>query len=129
MQIRLNRRVECHAPNSVVHDVVGVYSGPDQPYLVGPLRVNGRDPQHRSYRSFLSDPDGNGWLMQEIPARLPGRVATPTYSSAADLWQALRRAAAAHRHHEARIGQADPNWPDWYAVYMVREQAGEGRPR
>src|SRR4051794_12638280 len=93
--------------SEVFHDAGGVYAGPDQPYLFGRLRVSGHDPQHRSYRSFLSftDPDGNGWLMQEITARLPGRVGTPTYSSAADLSQALRRAAAAHGQHEARIGQ------------------------
>jgi hypothetical protein len=82
----------------------------------------------RSYRSFASfrDPDGNGWLLQEVTTRLPGRVAgDTTYASPGDLSQALRRAAAAHGQHEARTGKADPNWPDWYAEYMVREQAGE----
>jgi catechol 2,3-dioxygenase-like lactoylglutathione lyase family enzyme len=116
----------------VFHDAGGVYAGTDQPYLFGQRRVGGPDPEHRSYRSFLSfsDPDGNGWLMQEITARLPGRVAgDTTYASAGDLSQALRRAAAAHGQHEARTGQADPNWPDWYAEYMVREQAGEELPK
>jgi len=116
----------------VFHDAAGVYAGPDQPYLFGRLRVSGPDPEHRSYRSFLSfsDPDGNGWLLQEITTRLPGRVAgDTTYASAGDLAQALRRAAAAHGQHEARTGQADPNWPDWYAEYMVREQAGEELPK
>ena len=116
----------------VFHDAAGVYAGPDQPYLFGRLRVSGPDPEHRSYRSFLSftDPDGNGWLLQEITTRLPGRVAgDTTYASAGDLSQALRRAAAAHGQHEARTGQADPNWPDWYAEYMVREQAGEELPK
>ena len=70
------------------------------------------------------------WLFQEITARLPGRVtADTTYPSASELSQALRRAAAAHGQHEARIGQADPNWPDWYAEYMVREQSGEELPK
>src|SRR5271167_2458011 len=104
----------------------GVYAGPDEPYLFGRVRVSGPDPEHRSYRSFASfhDPDGNGWLFQEITTRLPGRVAgDTTYASASDLSQALRRAAAAHGQHEARTGQADPNWPDWYAEYMVREQS------
>jgi hypothetical protein len=61
---------------------------------------------------------------------LRGRVggATP-YATAGDLSQALQRAAAAHGQHEARTGQADPNWPDWYAEYMVREQAGEELPK
>ena len=51
-----------------------------------------------------------------------------TYNSAPDLAEALRRAAAAHGEHEARTGEADENWPDWYAEYMVREQAGEELP-
>jgi hypothetical protein len=51
-----------------------------------------------------------------------------TYTSAGDLSQALRRAAAAHGEHEARTGEADANWPDWYAEYMVREQAGQELP-
>ena len=116
----------------VFHDAGGVYAGPDQPYLFGRLRVSGPDPDHRSYRSFVSfsDPDGNGWLLQEFTTRLPGRVAgQTTYASAGDLSQALRRAATAHGQHEARTGQADPNWPDWYASYMVREQAGEELPK
>ena len=39
-------------------------------------RVAGRDPEGRSYFTFASfeDPDGNGWLLQEITARLPGRL-------------------------------------------------------
>ncbi len=118
--------------SEVFHDAGGVYAGTDQPYLFGRLRVSGPDPEHRSYRSFVSfsDPDGNGWLLQEVTTRLAGRVAgDTTYASAGDLSQALQRAAAAHGQHEARTGQADPNWPDWYAEYMVREQAGEELPK
>jgi len=109
----------------------GVYSGQDEHYLFGSARVSGPDPEHRSYRSFASfhDPDGNGWLFQEITTRLPGRVAGDTsYGSGNDLASALRRAAAAHGQHEARTGQPDPNWPDWYADFMVREQSGEAPP-
>jgi catechol 2,3-dioxygenase-like lactoylglutathione lyase family enzyme len=116
----------------VFHDGGSVHAGTDQPYLFGRLRVSGPDPEHRSYHSFVSfnDPDGNGWLLQEITTRLPGRVAgVTTYASAGDLSQALRRAEAAHGQHEARTGQADKNWPDWYAEYMVREQAGEELPK
>jgi catechol 2,3-dioxygenase-like lactoylglutathione lyase family enzyme len=118
--------------SEVFHDAGGTYSGPDQPYLFGRLRISGPDPQHRSYRSFVSfsDPDGNGWLLQEITARLPGRVAgDTTYASVGDLSLALKRAAAAHGQHEARTGQADPNWPEWYAEYMVREQDGGELPQ
>jgi catechol 2,3-dioxygenase-like lactoylglutathione lyase family enzyme len=111
----------------------GVYAGPDEPYLFGRLRVSGPDPEHRSYRSFASfhDPDGNGWLFQEITTRLPGRVTgDTTYASASDLASALRRAAAAHGEHEKRTGgQRDENWPDWYAEYMVREQSGKELPQ
>lgn len=118
--------------SEVFHGGNGVYTGSDETYLFGSVRVSGPDPERRSYRSFASfkDPDGNGWLLQEITARLPGRVATnTTYSSVSDLSQALRRAAAAHGEHEKRIGQADSNWPDWYAEYLVREQSGEGLPQ
>ena len=105
---------------------------PDQPYLFGRLRVSGPDPEHRSYRSFasFSDPDGNGWLLQEITTRLPGRIdsAATSFGSASDLASALRRAAAAHGEHEKRTGQRDENWPDWYAAYMVAEQSGEELP-
>jgi hypothetical protein len=117
----------------VFHDANGVYLGTDEPYLFGRLRVSGPDPEHRSYRSFasFSDPDGNGWLLQEITTRLPGRIdsAATTFASANDLASALRRAAAAHGEHEKRIGKADPNWPDWYAAYMVAEQAGTELPQ
>jgi catechol 2,3-dioxygenase-like lactoylglutathione lyase family enzyme len=95
-------------------------------------RVDGAAPDGATYGSFasFSDPDGNTWLLQEITTRLPGRVdpATTAFSSAADLSAALQRASAAHGEHEARIGAADPDWPDWYAEYMVREQAGEELP-
>lgn len=118
--------------SDVFHDGSGVYSGPDEPYLFGRVRVNGEDPEHRSYRSFASfrDPDGNGWLLQEITNRLPGRVAgDTTFTSAGDLSQALRRAAAAHGEHEKRLGHADGDWPDWYSDYMVAEQAGGELPK
>jgi catechol 2,3-dioxygenase-like lactoylglutathione lyase family enzyme len=95
-------------------------------------RVSGLDPERRSYASYASfrDPDGNGWLLQEITTRLPGRVdaADTGFASAADLAGALRRAAAAHGEHEKRIGQSDENWPDWYAAYMVAEQSGAKLP-
>jgi catechol 2,3-dioxygenase-like lactoylglutathione lyase family enzyme len=112
----------------------GMYVGPDEPYLFGRVRVSGPDPEHRSYRSFASfhDPDGNGWLFQEITTRLPGRIdsAATSFASVNDLASALRRAEAAHGEHEKRAGgQRDENWPDWYAEYMVSEQAGKELPK
>jgi catechol 2,3-dioxygenase-like lactoylglutathione lyase family enzyme len=101
-------------------------AGPGQPPLSGP------DPQGRSYSSFatFSDPDGNGWLLQEITVRLPGRVDTDgaSFTSSADLVGALRRAAVAHGEHERRIGQRDEGWADWYADYIVSAQGGKPLP-
>lgn len=96
-------------------------------------RRSGREPTGRSYASWASfkDPDGNDWLIQEVTNRLPGRVDTgdTTFSSSNDLAAALRRAANAHGEHEKRNGgQHDENWPDWYAEYMVAEQAGKPLP-
>ena len=96
-------------------------------------RVAGRDPESRSYFSFVSfeDPDGNRWLLQEITTRLPGRIdsAATMFNSVSDLSSALRRAEAAHGEHEKRTGERDANWPDWYAKYMVAEKAGTELPR
>ena len=111
----------------------GIYAGTDETYLFGSVRVSGPDPEHRSYRSFASfkDPDGNGWLFQEITTRLPGRIdsAATAFASANDLADAMRRASVAHGEHEKRIGDADANWPEWYARYMVAEQAGAELPK
>jgi catechol 2,3-dioxygenase-like lactoylglutathione lyase family enzyme len=119
--------------SEVFHGAADAYSGPDEPYLFGRIRVNGPDPDHRSYRSFASfrDPDGNGWLFQEITTRLPGRIeaTATTFASANDLASAFRRAEAAHGEHEKRTGQRDANWPDWYAAYMVAEQSGKDLPQ
>ncbi|HEX6519206.1 MAG TPA: VOC family protein [Streptosporangiaceae bacterium] len=95
-------------------------------------RVRGPAPDHASYSSFatFSDPDGNGWLLQEVTTRLPGRTGTAetAFASVADLASALRRAEAAHGEHEKRTGQRDENWPQWYAAYMAAEQAGTEQP-
>jgi catechol 2,3-dioxygenase-like lactoylglutathione lyase family enzyme len=95
-------------------------------------RVSGPAPGDATYGSFatFSDPDGNGWLFQEVTTRLPGRIdpGATSFASASDLAGALRRAEAAHAEHEKRIGHADPDWPDWYAEYMVRERAGQELP-
>ncbi len=95
-------------------------------------RASGPDPDRRTYASFLTfnDPDGNSWLLQEVTARLPGRIDSDEtkFAGVADLAGALRRAAVAHGEHEQRTGRPDPNWPDWYAAYMVAEQAGKKQP-
>ena len=127
----LDRGVEV---SEVFHGGNNIYAGPDEPYLFGRIRISGPDPEHRSYRSFASflDPDGNGWLLQELTTRLPGRIdsAATTFASVSDLASAMRRASKAHGEHEARTGgQRDENWPDWYAAYMVAEQSGQELPQ
>ncbi len=102
-------------------------AGPGKPAIRGP------DPERRSYFTYatFSDPDGNEWLLQEVTTRFPGRIDsnTTSFASVSDLASALRRASAAHGEHEARNGgQRDENWPDWYADYMVAEQAGKQLP-
>jgi hypothetical protein len=99
---------------------------------VGEAPISGPDPARRTYSSFASfnDPDGNSWLLQEVTARLPGRVdaSDTTFTSSTELASALRRAEAAHGEHEKRTGQRDADWPTWYAEYIVREQAGQPLP-
>jgi catechol 2,3-dioxygenase-like lactoylglutathione lyase family enzyme len=115
---------------SVFHDAGGGLGGGF--YAGTEAHAPGPDLQRRSYASYasFSDPDGNRWLLQEITTRLPGRIdsTATTFASANDLANAMRRAEAAHGQHEKRIGQADPNWPDWYAKYMAAEQAGTELP-
>ncbi|MEW2512695.1 VOC family protein [Streptomyces sp. NPDC046870] len=114
-------------PSEVFHDVGGIFH-----HAGTEARVSGPDPERGSYGSYLtfSDPDGNGWFLQEVTTRLPGRLdpAVTSFSSADDLASALRRAAAAHDEHESRTGTEDPDWPDWYARYMVSQQAGTEPP-
>jgi catechol 2,3-dioxygenase-like lactoylglutathione lyase family enzyme len=99
---------------------------------VGAPAENGAHPERATYSSFATfrDPDGNGWLVQEVTARLPGRVDghQTTFTSAPELAATLRRASLAHGEHEKRIGGADADWPTWYAEYIVSEQAGKPLP-
>ena len=125
-------RDELTARGAVVSEAFHAAS-PGGQFLPGDSgRVSGPAPDHQSYGTYatFSDPDGNGWLLQEITTRLPGRIETPetAFASTADLASALRRAAAAHGEHEQRTGQPDENWPDWYAAHMVAEQAGDELP-
>jgi catechol 2,3-dioxygenase-like lactoylglutathione lyase family enzyme len=113
--------------SEVFHDAGGVFH-----HAGREGRLDGPDPQRRSYASFasFSDPDGNGWLLQEVTARLPGRVDADStiFTSSTELASALRRAEAAHGEYEKRLGKRDADWPSWYAEYIVREQAGKPLP-
>jgi hypothetical protein len=110
--------------SEVFHDAGGVFH-----HAGTAARVPGPAPDDKSYGSWLSlsDPDGNGWFVQEVTTRLPGRVtsALAAFDSVSSLAAALRRAEAAHGRHEQEIGHADPDWADWYARYMADESAGQ----
>ena len=114
--------------SEIFHDAAGGYNRFDPA-----VRASGPDPERRSYASFVtfSDPDGNGWILQEITNRFPGRLDpdVTSFASVRDVADALRRASVAHGEHEKRIGAADPNWADWYAAYIVAEQAGDPLPK
>ena len=114
--------------SEVFHDAGGGYNRFDPA-----VRASGPDPARRTYASFatFSDPDGNAWVLQEITTRFEGRIDTgvTSYVSVRDLTDALKRAAAAHGEHEKSIGAADPDWPSWYAAYMVSEQSGAAPPK
>jgi hypothetical protein len=97
-------------------------AGTDEPYLFGRARVSGPDPGHGSYRSFASfrDPDGNGWLLQKVTARLPGR----------GLSIDLRTLTELLRETEKRHGEYEPtapkhHWSNWYAAYIVARENGK----
>jgi catechol 2,3-dioxygenase-like lactoylglutathione lyase family enzyme len=99
-----------------------VFAGTDEPYLFGRLRVSGLDPQHGSYRSFASfhDPDGNGWLFQEITTRLTGRGLSLDVATLTELL----------RETEQRHGQYEPtapkhHWSGWYAAYIAARENGK----
>ena len=120
--------------SEIFHGASDAYTGKDEPYLFGSIRVPGPDPERGTYRSYasFSDPDGNGWLLQEVTQRLPGRIdkGVANFTSAGELESALKRASAAHGEHEKRNGgQRDENWPAWYAEYMFNEQTGKPLPQ
>jgi catechol 2,3-dioxygenase-like lactoylglutathione lyase family enzyme len=109
-----------------VSEVFHYAAGPFNNAVENP-RVGGRDPQGRSYFSFASfaDPDGNGWLLQEIRTRLPGREWKLTRARAMDvatLAELLRETAEHHDQYEK--AHAVHDWWDWYAPYLSARQNG-----
>jgi len=113
--------------SDVFHDAGGVFH-----HAGGKDRVDGIAPERRSYGTYaeFSDPDGNGWLLQEVTTRLPGHgseIAT-TFSSATEFAAALRRAQSAQREREKQTGHQIADWTSWYADYIVSEQSGKPVP-
>jgi catechol 2,3-dioxygenase-like lactoylglutathione lyase family enzyme len=103
--------------SEVFHDAGGVFH-----HAGTKDRVPGPHPERSSYGSFASftDPDGNGFVLQEVTQRAPGRISQVVYDSAAQVEQALRDAEAAHGRYEEELGHEDPDWPSWYAAHMAR---------
>ena len=85
-------------------------------------RVPGADAERRSYRSWasFSDPDGNGWLLQEITTRLPGRGFS---MDVATLTKILRETEERHGEYESTAPKH--HWSDWYAAYIVARERGK----
>lgn len=120
--------------SEVFHGAGNVHAGTDEPYLFGRRRVSGPDPEHGSYRSFasFSDPDGNGWLLQEVKTRLPGRGLSLDVDSLTEL---LRETEEQHGKYEPTAPKH--HWSGWYAAYMAarvrgrtpEEAAEEGKRR
>jgi catechol 2,3-dioxygenase-like lactoylglutathione lyase family enzyme len=109
-----------------VSEVFHFAGGPFNDGVKNP-RVSGRDSDGRSYFSFASfeDPDGNGWLLQEIQTRLPGREWKSTEARTTDvttLAQLLRETSEHHDPYEKT--HAEHHWWDWYASYLNARQNG-----
>ena len=113
--------------SEIFHDEGGVFHHAD-----GEGRLEGMAPKRGSYGSFaeFSDPDGNGWFLQEVTVRLPGHELPggTRFTSSVELAGALRRAHAAYEAQRSRMGLQRPDWTTWYADYVVLEQAGKALP-
>jgi catechol 2,3-dioxygenase-like lactoylglutathione lyase family enzyme len=107
--------------SEVFHDAGGIFF-----HDKGKDRVAGPAPERRSYGSYASfnDPDGNGWVFQEVTTRLPGHVDTndAIFTSPIELAGALRRAASAYEKRKSGEGA---DWALWHADYIVQEQSGK----
>jgi catechol 2,3-dioxygenase-like lactoylglutathione lyase family enzyme len=109
-----------------VSEVFHYAGGPFNNAVENP-RVGGRDPQGRSYFSFASfeDPDGNGWLLQEIKARFPGREWKETRAREMDVATLAELLHETEQHHgNFEKTHAKHNWWDWYAPYLSARQNG-----
>jgi catechol 2,3-dioxygenase-like lactoylglutathione lyase family enzyme len=108
-----------------VSEVFHYTGGPFNNAVKNP-RASGHDPQGRSYYSFGSfkDPDGNGWLLQEITTRLPGREweKRARAMDVATLAELLHETSEHHDHYEKT--HAEHHWWDWYAPYLSARENG-----
>jgi catechol 2,3-dioxygenase-like lactoylglutathione lyase family enzyme len=107
-------RAELVASGAAVGEVFHV-EGPGKPPQSGP------DPERRSYFSYasFSDPDGNGWLLQEVKARFPGRGVSMDVSALTDF---LREAEKHHGEYEPTAPKH--HWSQWYSAYIIARERG-----
>ena len=109
-----------------VSEVFHYAGGPFNNAVESP-RVAGGDPQGRTYHSFASfeDPDGNGWLFQEITTRLPGREWKSTQARAMEVsTQAELLRETAEHHDQYEKTHSEHHWWDWYAPYLRARENG-----
>jgi hypothetical protein len=85
-------------------------------------RLPGPDPERGSYRSYasFSDPDGNGWLLQEVKTRLPGRGLSIDVATLEELLQETEK-----RHGAYEPTAPKHHWSGWYAAYIVARERGK----
>jgi hypothetical protein len=119
-------RADLAARGVAVSEVFHYAGGPFNNAVENP-RVGGRDPEGRSYYSFASfeDPDGNGWLLQEVKTRFPGRewkMARARDTDIATLAELLHETEEHHGDYERT--HAEHHWWDWYASYLSARQQG-----
>ena len=108
--------------SEVYHDAGGIF------YHAGTgKRVSGPDPERRTYASYASfrDPDGNGWVLQEVSTRLPGRLWSDFGTDVAALADLLHEAEEQHGGFEPTGPKHD--WWNWYAPYIVARRLGRTR--
>ena len=89
----------------------------------GSGRISGPAPEHATYGSFATfrDPDGNGWLFQEVTTRLRGRGLSNF--DVATLTELLQEAEKHHGDYEPTATKH--HWSGWYAAYIVARQDGK----
>jgi len=119
-------RADLVARGVAVSEVFHYAGGPFNNAVENP-RVSGRDPEGRSYYSFASfeDPDGNGWLLQEIQTRFPGREWKVTRAGATDVATLAELLHETEQHHgDYESTHAEHHWWEWYAPYLSARQQG-----
>ena len=85
-------------------------------------RLPGPDPEGRSYSSWaaFNDPDGNGWLLQQVTSRLPGRGLSHNVATMTEL---LREAEEHHGKYEPTAPKH--HWSAFYSAFVIAREQGK----